>query len=276
MSDLGQRGACALRSLARGVDTPTTIYLSQRAVLSLLFGCIMVVFGAILSYTFWEESRLAAESDAQPQEISLRDLFSNGFGSNRHVKLTGVSVSSHGVSTKERTFIPLYLADGPQPAGVGPRAVLKVADPRAFQACAQRTGVQGLVLNGVVELDTDEYHAARMACAPTSFADCPLIEEGRQPYRRGTANALLATFLAVTGLGGVSMIAGNILWIVPLVKARRVRRQLDAVLRGGTPSRGLPDPPNQSTAVRSDLGAQDSAAHRVRPGEGPGVREGTT
>src|SRR5690242_6917306 len=281
MSDLSQRGARVLRGLARGVDTPTAIYLSQRAVLSLLFGCIMVIFGGMLSYSFWKQSQLAAEAEEQPQEISLRDLCTKGFRPNRHVTVTGVAVGGHGVSTQHSTFIPLFPADNPQPAGEGPGtrrpgAVLMVSDLAAFEARAQRTGVQGLVLNGVIDLVPDDDRAARMACAPTPFADCPLIEEGRRPYRPGTANALLVTFLAVTGLGGVGVIAGNILWIGPLVKARRVRRQLGAALGGSTSREGVPAPSGEGTAIRSDPSEHNPAADRVRPTDGSGVRKDTT
>jgi hypothetical protein len=103
-------------------------------------GSLLMILGGIAGFLGWKEWRVFAESEANPQEISLQDLLQKGFGSNRFVRITEFRFCDRHATERERKesqirthWFPIVPRDnravkkeGPAP-GVPPRVVAVVS-----------------------------------------------------------------------------------------------------------------------------------------------------
>jgi hypothetical protein len=115
-------------------------------------GTLLALLGGIAVHIGWPQWRVFAESQPEPQDITLRDLQEGGFGANRHVRIKDFRFCDRSASEKpdrqnrvDVQWVPVVVADGQDVRRDGPAPPV----PRRLRAVAGNVplgnpGVPGL------------------------------------------------------------------------------------------------------------------------------------
>lgn len=191
---------------------------------------IVIIIGAVLVYGGFEERQLAAVAAPEPQTLSLAELEANGPGDNAHIVLTDfLLLEQTYVYTEKKgkwkdVWIPaapiggeyqqqvmaLFDEDGelregatlPAPKGIKVIAKLPKARSGAdVSRFAEAETMQGMVVNEVDSLGSDEEKLLRESYPDIDFKECWIFEEGRSPTSAGGVAAQIGVGLGLVALG---------------------------------------------------------------------------
>jgi len=201
---------------------------------------IVAILGAVGAWYGFKEFRLAGAASQTPKTISCKDLEANGPGENAHVNVTDFLLCPNGFvyqSQKNSTrwskiwvpAVPLdgvfveqlrksMSADGKLPSNIpapkNVRIIIKTANVHnesELDSFADKETLQGLVVNKVESLGSEEKKILSQSYPGIDFSTCWIVEEGRKPKSRGAAAGILAGGGAgvLVGLFGMLRRAGQ-------------------------------------------------------------------
>jgi hypothetical protein len=227
----------------------------------------MLIGGAVLGYFGYRELRLALAARGEPTRITCAELAAKGPGDNAHIVLTDfVGCSTWYVYEAEATrkagpyktvlmpAVPLggewHQAllklleehDGEIPDGVEPprpksiRVMMKfkdVANEDALTALIDRDTLQGMIVNKIESLDSDDKRLLRQGYGNIDFDRLLIFEHERTPT---------STSAAVACLVGAGVLVG----VPVLLGLRKLRESRVPVAQPAQPQPPAPQPAPQA------------------------------
>jgi hypothetical protein len=188
-------------------------------------GAGVLLAGVAVFWLACNDWRLAHETADQPQEITLTDLLKNGYGSNRHVHITGYRFCDKKVEDSQRKdskltmvsmWAPVVPADNgnEQAAPAVPRKVLVVlreselrnAEPPELKRLGmgrskwqnrEKKGYTGVVVTGLRNLPDSTSAALREMAPETDFGSLLIVTEDVKPI----SVAAVQRSLVIGGIG---------------------------------------------------------------------------
>ena len=155
----------------------------------------------------FKEARLAAAASSTPQQLSCQQLATNGPGDNAHVVLTDLLLCGGSYVYAERNgrwteawipAVPLGGAYHQQLAALGPvaevpppaniRVIVKLPSVRGDSDVARfaaQEKLQGMVINDIESLGTEEKSILADGYPGVDFGRCWIVEQGRGPAGLG-------------------------------------------------------------------------------------------
>jgi 8-oxo-dGTP pyrophosphatase MutT (NUDIX family) len=232
-------------------------------------GVLLMFAGGMFGSLVWHDWRVFAESEPVDQEITLEDLLANGFGNNRHVRLTRFRFCDREaedkpgkhVKTREH-WIPVVPIDGRDvkqaglPPPVPPRvkavaAYLTLGRPVGGQQMEARlrrareeAGYEGTVVTGIKKLKP-EVRQQLLELGPQTDLDDVVVLHWGSP---GSPERVYG-FLAV---GGAGLLLGLLCLGVVYLRAWRV-----VVVHGWPPLHSEPDDGGKEEQAESPAGMVD-------------------
>jgi hypothetical protein len=209
-----------------------------RTVLLAVFSLQLITVGGMLLLGSWEQYGTARGTRPEPQVIPLRDLMRDGYGDNRHVKITGCALGPRYVYLEkdwrwQEVWIPLFpVDDGPgngMPGGQNLWVLVRSTRPQRqqdLQLLLQDASVQGVLVRGASGVGVYEKVELQELYPQLDWSRCLLLNEGRVPMRESTTVGLLVASVSVLGLGGVLFAAWGIFCFHSWLKDYRKRRRL--------------------------------------------------
>ncbi len=199
---------------------------------------LLIVLGGFATYWGATESWLALHCSQKPQTIRCIDLINNGHGDNAHVVLADfIACTNYFVyeaasnrpgysGPYQEVYLPCLELDGPWhqqclaavekhgddaelPAPKDIRLILKLTDVKNDdRLCYQvdQDTLQGLIVNSVEGLDSEERKLLRQGYPNINLSKCLILQVGRKP--RSLAVPVLAL------LGGVAMVVTGGVWLL--------------------------------------------------------------
>jgi hypothetical protein len=181
-------------------------------------GIALIVGGCILGYFTFREGQLASSASAKPEEISLKALIDRGPAGNAHIILKDfVGFPEESVFEYENNnqnyytkvwipVIPKEAADAPghAPRG-GVKAIIKsnkVHDDGALRQLSHQPTIQGMVVNRIESLGSDERKELEKSPLGIDTAHCLIIQHGRTPSGAG--------LILLMGAGTIVLVAGGV------------------------------------------------------------------
>lgn len=189
----------------------------------------MVIIGGVFVFMAVQDMRLNSKADVEPQIISCAELELNGPGDNLHVNLTDFLICESAYVYEEKTpggtwskvWVPAVPLGGayhlkllsmvdeqghftgqqvPTPTDV--KVIVKaenLSNERELSRMAARDNVQGMIVNLISSLGSEEKRLLEESYPSVDFDDCFILEVGRKP-------AGMAGLLGF-GFGGMAMMA---------------------------------------------------------------------
>ena len=165
-----------------------------------------------LLFAGFREWQLGAAASAQPEDLTLEALVARGPGGNPHVRVSDFVLGDNYVYfTDDGGFrwtsvlipaVPTTMGD--QSAHVLiPKVIVKtthVADEEQLEPLRARSRLQGLVINRIEELGSEEKEILLQDYPGIDFHKCIILEEGRAPSD--------GTKLFLMGGGGLASLLG--------------------------------------------------------------------
>ena len=194
----------------------------------------MLVIGGVLVFMGYQEMRLSGIAKAERQEITAKELLQNGYGDNAHVKVTSIlPVQSLYVYVEkknkwETVWLPAVPMNGkyvemlkqlpedtspeniPAPKNIG--IILKLTDARdekAVDRYSQLETIEGLVLNEIESIGSDEINILKEQYPSVDFKKCLIIEPGRSPKSSGFIAGFIGLGLVLMGLAAFLTFGGK-------------------------------------------------------------------
>jgi hypothetical protein len=231
-------------------------------------GVLLLFAGGMIGYLGWHDWRVFAESEAVPQEIALEDLLANGFGSNRHVRLTRFrfcdrqAVEKPGKDARARElWIPVVpIGRDVKKTGPAPSVPVRVKAVAAYltlgrpdgqaplearmRQAKEETGYEGTVVTGIKKL-TPEVRQQLIELGPQTDLAEVVVLDWRLP---GSAQRVYG-FL---GVGGAGLFLGLLCLGIVYLRAWKV-----VSLHGGPPLHSAPDDGGKEEQAESPAGMVD-------------------
>ena len=179
----------------------------------LRLGISGLVLGGMLLFTGFREWQLGAAASAAPEDLTLEALIARGPDGNLNVRVSDFMLADNyvyflddsGVSWSSVLIPAVPKTLGEQSAHVlNPRVIVKsthTPSENELDMLRRRTRIQGLVVNRIEELGTEEKNLLRQDYPGMDLDKCLILEEGRQPSGFG------AVFLM--GGGGLALLLGG-------------------------------------------------------------------
>lgn len=195
------------------------------------FVLALVVGGGVLVFISVQDFRLSSASDVEPRQITCAELVANGPGDNAHIVMGEFLLcdfafvyEEHG-KTWSKVWVPAVPLGGafhlkllslldeqgnltedvPMPTDV--KVIIKssdVSNDRELSSMAGKDTLQGVVVNKIESLGSEEKKMLKESYPMVDFDDCWILEVGRRP----ATMAKLAGFF----FGGVAlMVTGGML-----------------------------------------------------------------
>ena len=200
------------------------------------FSWAMIVGGGVLVFLAVQDMRLNATAQKEPQQITCAELEKNGAGDNAHIVLQDFLLTTSAFVYEEQSggrwskvWVPAVPLGGeyhrkvlsmldeqgnlrgnlPTPAKV--KVIVKsskVANERELNQLADQDTLQGMVVNLISSLGSDEKKLLKESYPFVNFDDCHIVEVGRKPA--GTGKLLgFGGGGAVLALLGVGLLVGS-------------------------------------------------------------------
>ena len=159
----------------------------------LRLGIAGLVLGGMLLFGGFQEWRLGAAASTTPDDLTLEALIARGPDGNPNVRVSDFMLGDNYVYFTDdsgfrwdNVLIPAVPKSmGEQSAHVlNPQVIVKtahVASEDDLDTLRSRTKMQGLVINRIEELGSDEKDLLRKDYPGLDFNKCLILEEGRQP-----------------------------------------------------------------------------------------------
>jgi hypothetical protein len=191
---------------------------------------LLVIFGGVILYVGIKEWRLSQAASPNPQTITCDQLEKKGPGNNLHVVLTDFILcegsyvyqgSKNDNSRWTKVWIPAVPIDGeyvqqlkrmiaenktsgeiPKPKNL--KVIVKTSNVHSeseLDDYAKHQTIQGLLVNKVESLGSEERNILAGSYPGIDFSNCYILEEGRKPKSAGTAAAMM-------GGGGLAILGG--------------------------------------------------------------------
>ena len=194
----------------------------------------LIVIGVMVGWFGMKEWRLASAASTTPQSITCANLEAKGPGTNAHVILKDFllcpsgfvyeSKSKSNTSTYSKIWIPAVpidgeyvkqlksmhdsgkdLSDAPPPKNV--RVIVRsshVHNDTDLEKLGDRETIQGLIVNKVDSLGSEEKKILAGQYPGIDFDTCWILDEGRSPKSFGAAGGMVGggAVLALLGVGG--------------------------------------------------------------------------
>lgn len=186
--------------------------MSRIVVICIVIGCMLVFFG-------YQEMRLSRVAKETPQTIKCADLAAKGPGDNAHITLTDydftnqfVYQSKSGGATWQKVYVPAIPQSGnlvelmKSHASPDIKVIVKSAKVHSeadLNALAKAGTFQGMVVNEIDSLGSDERKLLTESYPNIDFAKVWIVEHARHPSGSGKVFAFMGggTTLAVAGVG---------------------------------------------------------------------------
>jgi len=190
------------------------------------FGIALLVVGGVMGFFGIQECRLRSAASTTPQEISLKDLIAHGPENNAHVIVKDYSLCENFIYEKpeksnadtwNKVWIPAVpaQANAQQKNGLAAKpnhvdALIKSKHVHKESELARLAGptVQGMVVNKIESLGSEEKKKLSETYPGTDFSKCLIIEEGREPAGPGKLAALVGGGLLLLLVGGAVALFG--------------------------------------------------------------------
>ena len=179
----------------------------------LRLGIVILVLGCIMMFYGYKEWRLCTAASTTPDDITLEALIARGPDGNPNVRVSDFMLGDNFVYFTDdsglrwtNVLIPAVPKTmGEQSAHVlNPQVIVKtahVASEDDVDTLRSRPKVQGLVINRIEELGSEEKEMLRQDYPGLDFNKCIILEEGRQP------SEFIKVFLM--GGGGLALLFGG-------------------------------------------------------------------
>src|SRR5262245_30817514 len=181
-------------------------------------GIALIVIGCILGYFTFREGQLASTASAKPEEISLKALIDRGPTGNAHIILKDfVGFPEESVFEYEnnnqnyytKVWIPVIPKEAAEAPGHAPRggvkAIIKsnkVHDDGALRQLSHQSTIQGMVVNRIESLGSDERKELEKSPLGIDTAHCLIIQHARTPSGTG--------LILLMGGGTLALVAGGV------------------------------------------------------------------
>ena len=197
---------------------------------------ILVIAGIACIFFGVQEIRLRSAADEIPQEITCADLEANGPGDNAHVVLSDFILCDFAYVYEEKNskwskvWIPAVPLGGeyhqqllsmlddqgnltgelPMPNNVS--VIVKSSDVQSesdVELLSSRDTVQGVIVNVISSLGSDEKKILKDSYPSVNFDQCWILEVGRKPASMGKLAGFCLGGLALLAVGGVMFLQGS-------------------------------------------------------------------
>jgi hypothetical protein len=179
----------------------------------LRLGIVVLVLGCTLLFYGFKEWRLGAVASTTPEDLTLEALIARGPDGNPNVRVSDFMLGDNYVYFTDdsgfrwtNVLIPaMPKTMGEQSAHVlNPQVIVKTAHAASeddVDTLRSRTKMQGLVINRIEELGSEEKDMLRQDYPGLEFNKCLILEEGRQPSE--------FTKIFLMGGGGLALLFGG-------------------------------------------------------------------
>lgn len=199
----------------------------------LRFGLIIAALGGFLGYQGYKEFTLLQKANEEPSEVALVDIEADGELENYHVKIgthwgvvdeliyqypenneSKVDVAYYPIISEEHPYnqaIDVFLAkfENTPAEQIPDDAYFKVlVKTKAFKSTSdfpdhwiQGTEIQGLMINAVEPLGSEERNLLRQAFPAVNFDEILILEQDREPSSPLVAFGMLGGGVVVVLLG---------------------------------------------------------------------------
>jgi hypothetical protein len=180
-------------------------------------GIALIIFGCILGYFTFREGQLASTASAKPEEISLKELIARGPQGNAHIILKDfvgfpeesvMETQNNNDNYFTKVWIPVVPREAAEAPGHAPRggvkAIIKsnkVHSETEVVSLSHQPTVQGMVVNRIESLGSDERKELEKSPLGIDTARCLIIEHGRAPSG--------SSVLLLMGGGTIALLAGG-------------------------------------------------------------------
>jgi hypothetical protein len=192
-----------------------------------IFGIFLVIFGVVFVVLGFKEGGVSSESSQTPEEISLKELIARGPNGNPNVIVTDFILCENFVYKTDHgrwsgAWIPAVPADSLTPGqkrGGSPTKIQALiftinaqSDAELNQRCNQPK-LRALVVNKITSIGAQEKSLLQNAYPGTDFAQCLIIQEGREPAGKVKLFLMLGGGGIATFIGFALLGVGTFLWM---------------------------------------------------------------
>lgn len=176
-----------------------------------------MIGGGFLIYFAYQEWRAGSRAASDPEEVKLADLIARGPTGNPHVRVSDFDAGNNYVYQEgeyggrwESVLVPAApitpgAAENKPDAEVkNPQMIIKskhVHSESELEQLLQKPAVEGLLINSIESLGSDEKNQLASQYPGVDFDKCLILEEGRKPSGMTT--------VALMGGGGLLLILGG-------------------------------------------------------------------
>lgn len=180
---------------------------------------IMIVVGGMLCYWGYQEWALANVAGHEPRTITAEQLVQNGPGKNAHVVVTDFVLGENFVasqfknsSTWTDVWVPVIPLNDELVDPDNVRLIIKasgIKDEQALQKFGARPSFQGMVINEIDSIGSEEEKLLKKEYPKTDFSKCWIVEVDRKPASSGKIFGLLGAGVALIVVGIVIPLAAR-------------------------------------------------------------------
>jgi hypothetical protein len=179
----------------------------------LRLGIAGLVLGGMLLFAGFREWQLGSASSAQPEDLTLEALIARGPDGNANVRVSDFVLGDNYVYFTDESGIywtSILVPAMPKTMGdqsshvLIPKVIVKskhVANEDQLDALHARVQLQGMVINRIEELGSEEKEILLKDYPGIDFTKCIILEEGRQPSD--------SAMLFLMGGGGLALLLGG-------------------------------------------------------------------
>jgi hypothetical protein len=196
----------------------------------------LVIGGGFLTFIGVQDFRLNQASKAEPQEITCVDLVANGPGDNALIVIGDFLLCDFAFVYEEKgndwskVWVPAVPLGGefhqkllsmvgedgrltgevPMPKDV--KVIVKstdVSNERELSNLAEKDTLQGLVINQIESLGSEEEKILKESYPTVDFDDCWIVEVGRAPATIGRIAGFFLGGVALMVIGGLIALSGR-------------------------------------------------------------------
>lgn len=200
------------------------------------FVLALVIGGGVLLFFGIQEIRLSSATDVEPQKITCAELSTNGPGENAHVVMGDFLLCSFAFVYEEKNnkwtkvwvpAVPLggefhqqllakidaegnLIGEPPVPTDV--KVIVKssdVSNSDELSNMGDQDTLQGVVINNIESLGTEEKKILRESYPTVKFDECWILEVGRKPATMAKIAGLCGGGLALAAAGVVLALRGR-------------------------------------------------------------------